>query len=430
MTRQRSSKSKKLKRKRESASSVGNEPTETVQPGLPVWKKLIFAFVATALFFVALESILFLAGVESISYRTDPYVGFSSYSPLFVDSAQTSTRRLTEAATFSTADNKLAWFNRQSFSRTKPPKTYRIFCMGGSTTYGRPYDDLTSFAGWLRELLPVADGSRRWDVINAGGISYASYRVARLMEELIEYGPDLFVVYCGHNEFLERRTYESIIDTPQSVRDFESILSITRSYSLFKRLIEGKPASSSASGQPAGELLPEEVRSILDKSVGPEVYQRDDKQQQQVLSHYRFNLVRMLEIARSVGAEVIFVTPASNLRSASPFKSEHGADLNEQQRWRVQELLRAARQALSEAELEEALELVEEGLKIDDRYAHLLYLHGQILWELQRYQESRAAFIRARDEDVCPLRALTPAVEILRQLGDQFGQLVGEREVG
>jgi len=119
----------------------------------------------------------------------------------------------------------------------------------------------------LRELLPAADGSRRWDVINAGGISYASYRVARLMEELIEYEPDLFVIYCGHNEFLERRTYESIIDTPQSVRDFESILSVTRTYSLFKRLIEGGPASSPLSGQPAGELLTEEVKSILDKEA-------------------------------------------------------------------------------------------------------------------------------------------------------------------
>ena len=45
------------------------------------------------------------------------------------------------------------------------PETYRIFCLGGSTTYGRPYNDTTSFAGWLRELLPVADPQRRWEVI-------------------------------------------------------------------------------------------------------------------------------------------------------------------------------------------------------------------------------------------------------------------------
>ena len=47
----------------------------------------------------------------------------------------------------------------------------RILCLGGSTTYGRPFDDATSFCGWLRVLLPVADPSRRWEVVNCGGIA-------------------------------------------------------------------------------------------------------------------------------------------------------------------------------------------------------------------------------------------------------------------
>jgi hypothetical protein len=82
--------------------------------------------------------------------------------------------------------------------------------MGGSTTYGHPYEDPTSFCGWLRELLNAAAPDHRWEVVNAGGISYASYRVALLMEELAGYQPDLFIIYSGHNEFLERRSYPQI----------------------------------------------------------------------------------------------------------------------------------------------------------------------------------------------------------------------------
>lgn len=413
----RHSRSNKSRRQRGKTSQGGDKQSQTTKTEFSIWKKIFFALVATALFFAVLESVLFLVGVESISFRTDPYVGFSSYAPLFVNSAEAGTRQASMPPTVSTADNKMDWFNRQDFARSKPPKTYRIFCVGGSTTYGRPYSDKTSFAGWLRELLPVADESRRWEIINAGGVSYASYRVARLMEELIEYEPDLFLIYCGHNEFLERRTYASIIETPQSVRDFESILSRTRTYSLLKRLIDGESARLSSNG----DLLTEEVKSILDKSVGPEVYQRDDRLQQQVLAHYRYNLIRMIEIASSAGARTIFVTPASNLRSCAPFKSEHRADLNEQQRWRALELLRAAEQAASVERFDEALRLVEEGLAIDDLYAQLHYVRGQILWRLQRYQEARIAFIHARDEDVCPLRALTPMGETLLQLSKQFG---------
>ena len=38
------------------------------------------------------------------------------------------------------------------------------------------------------------DPTRNWEVINTGGLSYASYRVAALMEQLVEYQPDLFVI--------------------------------------------------------------------------------------------------------------------------------------------------------------------------------------------------------------------------------------------
>ena len=70
--------------------------------------------------------------------------------------------------------------------------------------------DSTSFCGWLREFLPLTDEDTEWEVINAGGVSYASYRVASLMEELTTYEPDLFIVYTGHNEFLEERTYGDV----------------------------------------------------------------------------------------------------------------------------------------------------------------------------------------------------------------------------
>ncbi len=92
------------------------------------------------------------------------------------------------------------------FRGTSRQAHFRIVCLGGSATYGRPFFDHTSFAGWLRAFLPKADPSRKWEVINAGAISYASYRVKGLMAELARFEPDLFIVYMGHNEFLERRT--------------------------------------------------------------------------------------------------------------------------------------------------------------------------------------------------------------------------------
>ena len=86
----------------------------------------------------------------------------------------------------------------------------------------------------MRSILPTADPSRKWEVINCGGISYASYRIAMLMEELIRYQPDLFVIYNGENEFLEHRTYEGVIATPRIVRGVGAALSRTRFYSALR----------------------------------------------------------------------------------------------------------------------------------------------------------------------------------------------------
>ena len=41
--------------------------------------------------------------------------------------------------------------------------------------------------------------------------------LATLMEELVTYEPDLFIIYSGHNELLERRTYAGLIEEPQAI---------------------------------------------------------------------------------------------------------------------------------------------------------------------------------------------------------------------
>jgi tetratricopeptide (TPR) repeat protein len=296
----------------------------------------------------------------------------------------------------------------------------RIFCTGGSTTYGRPYDDATSFCGWLRELLPVADPSRDWELINAGGISYASYRVAALMEELAAYQPDLFIVYCGHNEFLERRTYSGIIETPAPARDVTAVLSRTRTFSAMERLARRIRERPDAADRQAGQLA-DEVDAILDRSVGPTDYQRDPEMREQVLAHYRFNMARLVRIARACGAEVILVTPASNLRHCSPFKSQHRDGLDEEQKRRWDALWQSAQVGIEAKQFAAALRDLDRAAEIDDRFAHLHYLRGRVLDALGRHEDAKASYQRALDEDVCPLRALSPMRDIVTGVARELG---------
>jgi len=410
MARRKKGKTQSRQRGKTTVAAPPAERPHAPRRRLPVWKKLLLSLVVTLVFFALLELVLVAFGVQPRWYESDPYVGFSSYAPLFVEERQSD-----GSVDMVRAANKARLFNLQRFPKDKGRRSFRVFCVGGSTTYGRPYGDGTSFCGWLRGYLAVAEPTREWEVINAGGVSYASYRVAMLMEELVRYQPDLFVIYSGHNEFLERRTYSEVIAMPKAVRGLGSVLSRTRTWVMVERGVQAVRRSPEA-GTGGGAELGSEVETLLDASVGPEAYSRDDELSEQIVSHYRFNLARMVDIARSAGAGVILVAPASNLRHCRPFKNEQRSDLGDDERVQVQTLVTVAKSAHAAGLYDDALSALAQALAIDDRNAHISFMAGQVLDELGRHEEAMQAFARARDEDVCPLRALGEMDGVVREV--------------
>ena len=374
----------------------------------PVSRKLVFAACTTFAFFAALEWMLWMFRVAPASQQPDPLVSFSSQSRLFTESKSASGQPV-----LTTAEDRLPWFNRQSFLRDKPANGYRIFCLGGSTTYGRPYDDRTSFSGFLRAFLPEMDPSRHWEVINAGGISYASYRIELLVRELMEYRPDLFVIYTGHNEFLEDRTYSALKDTPEPVRRAVGLARWSRTYSLMQRFVRGSAES------PDRQTLAEDVDAILDRSTGPGAYHRDDRWHEQVIAHFRRTLDRMVDAALNAGVKVVVVVPAGNLRDCAPFKSEHGDGLTNDELREFRTNLRAAEEALQGGKPDDALSRVDRAIEIDPRHDGAHFLRGRVLLDHGDAAAAHDAFVRAREEDVCPLRALAAIQEIVREIAKQ-----------
>ncbi len=375
-----------------SAPADGNAPA----PDHPVWKKILLSALMVGMFFGLLELVLLAAGVEPVLVEDDPFVGFAGNVPLFVETTAPSGAKFLE-----TAPNKRL-FNPQRFPARKGPNTYRIFCLGGSTTYGRPFDDNSSFSGWLRELLPLAAPGTDWEVINVGAVSYASYRVAHLMEELVRYEPDLFIVYSGQNEFLEERTYRTLKSTPAFVRAVSGLLARTRTWALMNSLLDGLGITSPGSPADKAELA-EEADTLLEH-FGPEAYQRDDKLAAQIREHFVISLDRMARLAAGSDAAMVLVKPAVNIKDCSPFKSQPTDGLSAEDLTRSAAAAASAADALAAGQLEPALAHLDRALALDPRNADHHYRRGRVLLLLGRQEEARTAFYRALEEDVCPLR--------------------------
>ncbi len=156
--------------------------------------------------------------------------------------------------------------------------------------------------------------------------------------------------------------------------------------------------------------------AILDRSVGLEGYQRDDELQQNVIKHFRISLESMVTMARSVGARVIFVKPASNLKDCSPFKSQDTTGISTADAQRSWELLNMSKPLVWNQQWEMVVHFLDQAIALNPGSADLHYRRGQALFALGRFEEAKQELVTARDEDVCPLRALSPIAEIVAEV--------------
>lgn len=341
-----------------------------------------------------LEGCCRLFGVGEANATASRIAEVRSDRPLFA--------RNDSANEFRVASNRRLYFADDAFSASKSNATRRIFVFGGSTVQGRPFSIETSFPTFLRLALQQVAPEFNWEVVNCGGISYASYRLIPLLEECSRYEPDLFVVCTGHNEFLEHidfkteradslfnRTYD-LAQQLHTVRAFESLLT---------------PAD------PMPVAVSEEVDALLDHQGGLEAYSREGLQREFVRQGFEANLKRMVEVCRRRGIPLIMALPPSNLCNCPPFKSQFSSSSIKKQ----QEIASALPQAVKTADSDELQRIVD----LDPAYAVTWYQLGHARLNAGDVVEAQAAFERARDEDVCPLRITTPLETTLRQVANK-----------
>src|SRR5262245_25423840 len=377
----------------------------------PRWKGLLFRAVAISLGLLPLlacELTLRALGIGKPTDFNDPFVGFSDVHPLFVLNQETGRYEIPKS--------RQSHFQPDGFSAKKSPDEFRIFVLGGSTVQGRPWSIESSFTTWLELNLNAADATRRYEVVNCGGVSYAAYRLILILQEVLKYQPDLIIFCEGHNEFLEARSYAPIKAQGKSLVWLEEQASRSRTYNMLREAALRTTLSARPEADLQRTILGPEVDARLDWKGGMAEFHRDEKWQADVIAHFDYSLQRIVQIAREAGVPLVFVSPVSNLQFA-PFKSEHRADITTTEREQIDALLQQA-SALYSSDLSGALALLRSAAAIDDEYAQVHYEIGNCLLELGQTSEARDELIKAKELDVCPLRMLEPMKQIIRRVAD------------
>lgn len=334
----------------------------------------------------AAEGVLRLLDIGDPGDAPDPFIGLLESHRIFqVDPAR---------GVYTIDRNRSRSFNVQSFPVRKAAGTFRIFCLGGSAAYGYPFGAPVAYPRWLGDACRHLWPERRFEVINAAGMSYGSYRIRALMTEILTYAPDLIVIYSGHNEFIEKDFY--IRSKASRMVGLRGFLYRFHLYHLMKRLILGDDQRPNPAD---GDFDEFGLHAQRRENVG-----WTDEEREIVHAKYRENMTAIVERLGEEKIPLLLMVPAPNLADWRPEHSTLTAGLDETSVAAWSAAYAAGVQWQEAGEDSAALAEFERAASIDAHYAELHYRMGQSREALEQYDDARASYVAAIDHDDVPIR--------------------------
>jgi tetratricopeptide (TPR) repeat protein len=352
--------------------------------------------------FVLFEFALVVLDLPKNTVHHDPFLDLGRIKPLFAESAD---------GTLHIPEERQRLFAKVAFPRQKLTNAKRIFALGGSTTQGEPYGPPTAFPEWLRINLQQIDPEHTYEVVNCGGLSYASYRVLPILREVLEYDPDFILIYTGQNEFLEARELGGWRNIPDSVARVGSTAIQLRTVQWLRGFVTNE--SPENKGLPQTELQ-SEVDALLDYQGGLAKYHRSDLDRSSVNMSFRWNIEQMVMACRNQNIPVLVVVPTVNLKDSPPFKIEIDPQLSPALKEEVSKLWKEVEEHPGDPD--RALQNATQILTIDPEHAGAHYLIGQQALAARDWEAAKKHLLLAKELDVCPLRSTNAIQQTVRDV--------------
>ena len=295
----------------------------------------------------------------------------------------------------------------------KPTGTFRIVCLGGSTTVGFPYWYNAAFSSFLRDRLRAVFPDRTIEVLNLGMTATNSFTALDMTREVLAYEPDLIVVYDGHNEFygaLGVASRESmggsrwLANLSLRLIHLRTFLAMRDGYALLGKFFAGDDPASRG--------------TMMEKLARGRYIPFDSQLYRDGLDAFRANLTDMRSLCVARGVPLIFGTQVSNLRGLPPFMSTDPSSLPPAGQLKFHTAFNAGESAMMTGAFDAALASYRDALRLLPDHAETHFRIARCLDTLGHRAEARAAYRLARDRDELRFRTSTAFNDAILAMDD------------
>ena len=168
-------------------------------------------------------------------------------------------------------------FRGDEFEKEKPHDTYRIFTVGGSTTFGVGANGDETWPANLQKIINKEITEKKIEVINFGAYGAESESEYILIKnKIISLNPDLIIMYDGWNDFqgipVEKtiRSWESVCKLGENER-FDVIIIVQPLADTYHRVLTEQEITSTVSLFPNSPYLQESEQYVAAFEVLDEV---------------------------------------------------------------------------------------------------------------------------------------------------------------
>jgi len=302
------------------------------------------------------------------------------------------------------------------FQMPKPEGTYRIFCLGGSTTTGYPYWFNGAFSSFLRDRLHAIFPDKKIEVINVGMTATNSYTALDMARDIVAYQPDLLLDYDGHNEFYGALGVSSN-ETLGSSRWFTLMylrLIHVRTFLLLRDGIEWVSHLFSSPPQSFSRNP-----TLMEEMARGQTIPYRNSNYEKTLQIFRDNLQDLKDLCIDHSIPLLLGTQVSNLRDRAPFISDPHSDWPATDRQRYDQDAAAADSLLHTGKQEQARALLVQLLQKDSLSALVHFLLGTSYDTSGMFDSARAEYVQARDYDELRFRSSSDFNQAILSLTQQ-----------